>query len=191
LTHHQCINQFQSSCVTTVQESRDGRLQTTRDTPEGAQNPGINKTELSSPFNHKPHVTDQDFIEFNILSLIIFNYLTENAACFADRQNIYADRYRSADRRLRTTGLNHFPNEKALEKHEENCQNHDAIKIVLPEKGSILEFKNHKHSMRVPNCGLCRLWVIHKTDWLMSTGSWQKLHESFPKAWTVWILRSH
>jgi len=46
--------------------------------------------------------------------------------------------------------LNHFPNDKALEKHEENCQNHDAIKIVLPEKGSILELKIHKHSMRVP-----------------------------------------
>jgi len=51
LTHHQCITQFQSSCVTTVQESRDGRLQTTRDTPEGAQNPGTNETEFSSPFN--------------------------------------------------------------------------------------------------------------------------------------------
>jgi len=24
------------------------------------------------------------------------------------------------------------------------------MKIVLPEKGSVLEFKNHKHSMRVP-----------------------------------------
>jgi len=46
--------------------------------------------------------------------------------------------------------LNHFPNEKALEKHEEKCQNHDAVKIVLSEKGSILVFKNHKHSMRVP-----------------------------------------
>ena len=46
--------------------------------------------------------------------------------------------------------LNNFPYEKALEKHEEICQNHDAIKIVLPGKGSILEFKNHKHSMRVP-----------------------------------------
>ena len=46
--------------------------------------------------------------------------------------------------------LNHFPNKKALEKHEENCQNHDAIRIVLPEKSSILKFKNHKHSMRVP-----------------------------------------
>jgi len=46
--------------------------------------------------------------------------------------------------------LNHFPNEKALRKHEESYQNHDAIKIVLPEKGSIVELKNHKHSMRVP-----------------------------------------
>jgi len=30
--------------------------------------------------------------------------------------------------------LNQFPNEKVLEKHEDNCQNHDAIKIVLPER---------------------------------------------------------
>ena len=42
-----------------------------------------------------------------------------------------------------------FFKREALEKHEENCQNHDAIKIVLPEKGSIVEFKNHKHSVRV------------------------------------------
>ena len=41
-------------------------------------------------------------------------------------------------------------NKKALEKHEENCQNHEAIRIVLPKKDTILEFKNHKHSMRVP-----------------------------------------
>ena len=46
--------------------------------------------------------------------------------------------------------LNHFPNEKDLQKHEENCQNHDAVKIVLPEECPILELKNHKHSMRVP-----------------------------------------
>jgi len=46
--------------------------------------------------------------------------------------------------------LNHFPNKKALEKHEKNCQNHEAIRIVLLKKGTILEFKNHKHSMTVP-----------------------------------------
>ena len=49
-----------------VQESRDGRLQTTRDTPEGVEKPSRNQTELSSPFNRKPHVTDQDFTKFNM-----------------------------------------------------------------------------------------------------------------------------
>jgi len=60
--------------------------------------------------------------------------------------------------------LNHFPNDKALEKHEENCQNHDAIKIVLPEKGHNLRIKKPQVFDESANCGLCRLWVIHKTD---------------------------
>jgi len=41
-----------------VQESRGGRLQTTRDAPEGAQMPSINESERSSPFNRKPHATE-------------------------------------------------------------------------------------------------------------------------------------
>ena len=49
----------------TMKESRDGRPQTTRDTPEGVQKPSINETKLSSPFNRKSHVTDQDFTEFS------------------------------------------------------------------------------------------------------------------------------
>ena len=44
--------------------------------------------------------------------------------------------------------LNHFPNKKALERHKQNCQNHNANRIVLPKKGTILEFKNHNRSMR-------------------------------------------
>ena len=50
----------------TVRESRDGRLQTTRDTPEGLKKSSINATELSSQFNRKPHVNDQDFTAFNM-----------------------------------------------------------------------------------------------------------------------------
>ena len=42
-----------------------------------------------------------------------------------------------------------------MDKHEENCQNHDAITIVLPEKGSILEFKNHKHYQKHEPSGFC------------------------------------
>jgi len=30
--------------------------------------------------------------------------------------------------------LNHFPNEKALEKHEENCQNHDASRLFFQKR---------------------------------------------------------
>jgi len=43
-----------------------------------------------------------------------------------------------------------FSKQEILEKHEENCQNHEVIYIVLPKKGTILEFKYHKYSMRVP-----------------------------------------
>jgi len=50
--------------------------------------------------------------------------------------------------------LNHFPNEKAFEKHEEYFENHAAIRIFLPEKkDSILQFINHNHSMRAPIVG--------------------------------------
>jgi len=43
---------------------------------------------------------------FNYLTEKLRKYLTENVACFVDRQNIYAERCRSADQRLRTTDLN-------------------------------------------------------------------------------------
>ena len=46
--------------------------------------------------------------------------------------------------------LNHFPSKKVLEQHEEYCDNYDAVKLTLPEKGVVAAFKNHKHSMRVP-----------------------------------------
>jgi len=72
----------------TVEESKDGRLQTNRDTPEGVQKPSINETGLSSPFNRKSQVIDQDFPN-STRTLIIFSYLMENVGCFVDRQNIY------------------------------------------------------------------------------------------------------
>ena len=40
--------------------------------------------------------------------------------------------------------------DRSLEKHLEYCKNHDAIKITLPEKSTMLKFKNYNHSMRVP-----------------------------------------
>ena len=46
--------------------------------------------------------------------------------------------------------LNSFTKKEVLDRHREYCGKHDFVKITMPEKGSTLEFKNHKHSMRVP-----------------------------------------
>ena len=46
--------------------------------------------------------------------------------------------------------LNTFNFEKSLGSRHEYCKSHEAIQIELPEEGSIISFKNHNRSMRVP-----------------------------------------
>ena len=46
--------------------------------------------------------------------------------------------------------LNPFPNEESLNKHEEYCIKNECVKIVMPDKGTILKFKNYHMSERVP-----------------------------------------
>ena len=46
--------------------------------------------------------------------------------------------------------LNHFPNEEKLKIHEEYCLKNQAIKIEIPEKGSLVTFIHHNRSMKVP-----------------------------------------
>ena len=46
--------------------------------------------------------------------------------------------------------LNPFNDQKALDKHEEYCSNHEAVKIIMPEKGTMLRFKNYHRGERVP-----------------------------------------
>ena len=46
--------------------------------------------------------------------------------------------------------LNPFWSHKSLEKHWEYCRNHEAVKINMPEKGTMLMFKHHERSERVP-----------------------------------------
>ena len=43
-----------------------------------------------------------------------------------------------------------FNNQKALDKHEEYCSNHEAVKIDMPEKGTKLKFKNYHRGEKVP-----------------------------------------
>ena len=43
-----------------------------------------------------------------------------------------------------------FQSEESLQKHEEYCSNHKAVKVKMPEKGTKLDFRNHNRRMRVP-----------------------------------------
>ena len=46
--------------------------------------------------------------------------------------------------------LNPFWSHKSLEKHWEYCRNQEAVKINMPEKGTMLRFKHHERSEKVP-----------------------------------------
>ena len=46
--------------------------------------------------------------------------------------------------------LNPFWSHKSLEKHWKYCRNHEAVKINMPEKGTMLRFKHHERSEKVP-----------------------------------------
>ena len=46
--------------------------------------------------------------------------------------------------------LNPFWCEQSLNKHLEYCGNHEAVKIEMPKKGSILKFKNYYKGERLP-----------------------------------------
>ena len=46
--------------------------------------------------------------------------------------------------------LNPFWSHKSLEKHWEYCRNHEAVKINMPEKGTMLRFKHHERSEKLP-----------------------------------------
>ena len=45
--------------------------------------------------------------------------------------------------------LNPFWSHESLKKHWEYCKNHKAVKINMPDKGTILKFKHHERSERV------------------------------------------
>ena len=47
-------------------------------------------------------------------------------------------------------GLNSYAREDKLKLHQEYCNNHEAVRIILPEAGTMLGFKNYNRSMRHP-----------------------------------------
>ena len=49
-----------------------------------------------------------------------------------------------------TRCLNSYAREDKLEHHQEYCNNHEAVRIVLHEPGTMLGFENYNRSMRHP-----------------------------------------
>ena len=43
-----------------------------------------------------------------------------------------------------------FQREESLQKHEEYCSNHKAVRVKMPGKGAKLDFENYNRKMRVP-----------------------------------------
>ena len=46
--------------------------------------------------------------------------------------------------------LNAFWSHKSLNKHQEYCGKHEAVKMQMPEKGMILKFTNYHRGEKVP-----------------------------------------
>ena len=46
--------------------------------------------------------------------------------------------------------LNGYNTKQALDKHKESCYDNECVKVVMPEKGTFLRFKNFLHSEKVP-----------------------------------------
>ena len=46
--------------------------------------------------------------------------------------------------------LNSFWSQESLSKHQEYCNEYEAVKIELPEKGTMLKYKNYLRSEKVP-----------------------------------------
>ena len=75
--------------------------------------------------------------------------------------------------------LNAFPSKKTLNKHREYCDNYEAVKMQMPEKGTMLKFKNHHRSERfLSSCYIKPLHSCEPNPQSSYTEQYQK-HEPF------------
>ena len=105
----------------------------------------LNEKNKVRPLRKSKHVYNR---EHNIILLLIEKhyFLVKNLSRLTSKQV-------SAHKEGSHTCLccfNTFWTYKSLQKHLEYCRNHEAVKINMPEKGTILRFKHHERSEKVP-----------------------------------------
>ena len=120
------------------------------------QNPEISITILG--FNEKDkvyplRVSDHIYIRKVNIMLLLIERDGVNHYCLVKNSSRLLSKQVSAHKEgthICFRCLNPLWSHKSLEKHWEYCRNHEAVKINMPEKGTILRFKHHERSERVP-----------------------------------------
>ena len=120
------------------------------------QNPEISITVLG--FNEKDkvyplHVSEYIYNRKHNIILLLIERDGVKHYCLVKNPSRLLSRQISAHREgthICFRCLNPFWSHNSLEKHWEYCKNHEAVKINMPEKGTILKFKHYERSERVP-----------------------------------------
>ena len=110
---------------------------------------GFNEKDKVHPLRNSEHVYNR---EHNIILLLIERDGVKHY-CLVKNLSRLTSKQVSAHKEGTYTCLrclNPFWTHKSLEKHLEYCRNHEAVKINMPEKGTILRFKHHERSEKVP-----------------------------------------
>ena len=84
--------------------------------------------------------------------------------------------------------LNHFPNEEKLKIHEEYCLKNQAIKIEMPEKGSLVTFIHHNRSIKVPFVVYADFEAFTEEISTCEPNEKMFFYKKISKAPTEWIL---
>ena len=120
------------------------------------QNPEIFITVLS--FNEKDKVyplrsSDHIYIRKHNIILLLIERDGVNHYCLVKNSSRLLSKQVSAHKEgthICFRCLNPFWSHKSLEKHWEYCRNHEAVKINMPKEGTILRFKHHERSEKLP-----------------------------------------
>ena len=120
------------------------------------QNPEISFTVLGFNEKDKVHplrVSEHIYIRKHNIILLLIERDGVNHYCLVKNSSRLSSKQISAHKggtHICFRCLNPFWTHKSLEKHWEYCRNHEAVKINMPEKGTILRFKHHERSEKLP-----------------------------------------
>ena len=81
--------------------------------------------------------------------------------------------------------LNPFWCQESLNKHQEYCNNYEAVKIQMPKKGTVLKFKNYHRSEKVPFVFYADFECFIKPIQSCDPDDKKKLYQTIPKTRTI------